>query len=225
LLNISKKNKADGFSAAKRSFLLSLISLLVIISMYIGTTYAWMTDTVTSGVNKIVSGNLDISLNIYSNQDNKYIPLENNNLFPLDCLWEPGSVKVAYIEIANDGNLPLNYDFKIEKSNEKNGVNAEGLPFALSDYLVFNIVKIDGADKFFANDEAAIAQCADIEKGFRDCSVQSESPLNFGDGGKQYYAIIVYMPDDETADSANYTSEIPIIQLNITLTAEQAPIE
>lgn len=46
----------------KRALLMSLLSLLLCCAMLIGSTFAWFTDSVTSGNNKIIAGNLDIEL-------------------------------------------------------------------------------------------------------------------------------------------------------------------
>ena len=43
----------------KRALLASALALLVCVSMLIGSTFAWFTDSVTSGRNTIQSGNLD----------------------------------------------------------------------------------------------------------------------------------------------------------------------
>lgn len=48
--------------SAKRELLSSVMALLICIAMFSGTTYAWFTDSVTSGVNRIVAGNLDVKL-------------------------------------------------------------------------------------------------------------------------------------------------------------------
>ncbi len=44
----------------KRAWLMSVISMLMCCAMLIGTTFAWFTDTVTSGKNIIKAGNLDV---------------------------------------------------------------------------------------------------------------------------------------------------------------------
>jgi len=49
----------------KRALLLSALSLLMCVSMLVGSTFAWFTDSVTSGVNKIVAGNLDIEVTMH----------------------------------------------------------------------------------------------------------------------------------------------------------------
>lgn len=43
--------------STKRALLVSALSLVVCLAMLVGTTFAWFTDTATTGVNKIVSGN------------------------------------------------------------------------------------------------------------------------------------------------------------------------
>ena len=46
----------------RRALLLSALSLLLCMSMLVGTTFAWFTDSVTSGRNMIAAGNLDVVL-------------------------------------------------------------------------------------------------------------------------------------------------------------------
>ena len=46
----------------KKALLRSVIALILCCSMLIGTTFAWVTEPVTSGKNHIVAGNLDIEL-------------------------------------------------------------------------------------------------------------------------------------------------------------------
>ena len=43
----------------KRSLIASIMSLVLCITMLLGTTLAWFTDSVSSGVNRIQAGNLD----------------------------------------------------------------------------------------------------------------------------------------------------------------------
>ena len=46
--------------STKRALLFSALAIGLCIAMLIGTTFAWFTDTASTGVNKIVAGNLDI---------------------------------------------------------------------------------------------------------------------------------------------------------------------
>ena len=51
--------------STKRALLMSVISMLLCLAMLTGTTFAWFTDSVKSGMNKIVAGNLDVELQYY----------------------------------------------------------------------------------------------------------------------------------------------------------------
>ncbi len=104
-------------STTKRALLLSVISMIVCLSMLVGSTFAWFTDKATTGVNKIVSGNLDISLEMLVG--GKWVPAEGQTLGFVDeegnvlndILWEPGcSYLLQPFRITNNGNLALKFD-------------------------------------------------------------------------------------------------------------------
>ena len=46
--------------STKRALLMSALALLLCLSMFVGSTFAWFTDEVTSANNIIKSGTLDI---------------------------------------------------------------------------------------------------------------------------------------------------------------------
>ena len=50
---------------AKKAFLASLLATLLCVTMLIGTTFAWFTDSVTSSGNIIKSGTLKVGLDYY----------------------------------------------------------------------------------------------------------------------------------------------------------------
>ena len=54
--------------ATKRALLTSVMALVMCVVMLVGTTFAWFTDTASTGVNKIVSGNLKVDI-IGANSD------------------------------------------------------------------------------------------------------------------------------------------------------------
>ena len=105
---------------AKRSFLTSVISLLLCISMLLGTTFAWFTDVVTSSDNVIESGNLDAEMywsnDLLAADSPDWQNADGVPVFTYDK-WEPGYTEVKYIKVANAGNL----NFKWKLSIEANG--------------------------------------------------------------------------------------------------------
>ena len=55
----------------KRSLLASVFALVLCVAMLVGSTFAWFTDTATTGVNKITSGKLDVKLS-YLTDNNEW---------------------------------------------------------------------------------------------------------------------------------------------------------
>ena len=55
----------------RNALVTSILSLLLCVSMLVGTTFAWFTDEVTSGRNTIAAGNLDIELLIGGDENKK----------------------------------------------------------------------------------------------------------------------------------------------------------
>lgn len=106
---------------SKKLFFNSVLSLLLCISMLIGTTYAWFTDNVTSRDNVITSGNLDLKM--YWTDDlesGKWYDVEDdehNTVFSYDN-WEPGYTEVKYIKLVNAGELALNYQLTITPTGD-----------------------------------------------------------------------------------------------------------
>ena len=56
--------------STKRALVTSALAILMCVAMLIGTTFAWFTDTASTGVNKIVSGNLKVDLHHSSSVKN-----------------------------------------------------------------------------------------------------------------------------------------------------------
>lgn len=108
----------------KRSLIMSLLSMVLCMSMLIGTTFAWFTDTVTSSGNIIKSGTLDVSMEwadgteaIPEDDSSDWKDASTGAIFDYE-LWEPGYTEVRHIKIANEGTLALKYQLKILANGE-----------------------------------------------------------------------------------------------------------
>ena len=96
--------------STKKSLFLSTISLVLCFAMLLGTTWAWFTDEVTSGVNKIVAGNLDVELYHTSKTVNEEkVTSATGTLFNDVTLWEPGAYAYETFTVKNVGTLALKY--------------------------------------------------------------------------------------------------------------------
>ena len=131
--------------ATKRALLTSVMALVMCVVMLVGTTFAWFTDTASTGVNRIVSGNLKVDIIGADNEDHveklnftKATGAERENL-----LWEPGCRYVTEgFRIANKGNLALKWKAQVNKGTT---VANEG-NFDLLDVIDFYLVKNDKND-------------------------------------------------------------------------------
>ena len=88
----------------------SLFALFLCIVLLIGTTFAWFTDTASTGVNKIQAGNLDVELEYSTDCNTWKTANQNTQMFNDDTLWEPGHTEVVYLRVKNAGNLALKYN-------------------------------------------------------------------------------------------------------------------
>jgi len=105
-------------STTRRALFLSFVSMFLCFTMLVGTTYAWFTDEVTSGVNKIVAGNLDVELTHTNKVDTDETVDENVALFDNIALWEPGAMVYEKFTVKNAGDLALKYLFTLDVTNE-----------------------------------------------------------------------------------------------------------
>ena len=116
--------------ATKRALLTSILAICLCLVMLIGSTFAWFTDTASTGVNKIQSGNLDIQLfyadsvttdestvwnEVGENTKLKFLQVgENNTVTQSDFYWEPGGTYcLPALKVVNNGNLALKYKIVI----------------------------------------------------------------------------------------------------------------
>ena len=134
--------------ATKRALLTSVMALVMCVVMLVGTTFAWFTDTASTGVNRIQAGNLKVDIVDESNESLdgktlKFIQAGSGTEKALveDVLWEPGATFFTQgFKIANKGNLALKWKAQVNKgttaANEGN--------FDLLDVIDFYLVKGTG---------------------------------------------------------------------------------
>ena len=217
--------------ATKRALLTSIMALVMCVVMLVGTTFAWFTDTASTGVNKIQAGNLDVQLlmrdasgayvNIGDSHDvifggENSLVAQNNNQ---NTLWEPGKTQVAYLAVRNAGNLALKYNILL---NVEDG----GLIGAL-DYVIvpqgtkfgddvcrenvasWNDVKADAAKLTAGTFTAAPNGCLDE-------IAHDKTNIN----ETEYFALVVHMDED-----AGNTYMNKSVSIDMKVVATQAAAE
>ena len=217
--------------ATKRALLTSVMALVMCVVMLVGTTFAWFTDTASTGVNKIQAGNLDIEL-AYKNT---YIPdgtpttddgfasvTKETEVFDAEALWEPGHVEYVVLKISNAGNLALKYKLGINIAEEKGSKSVvDNKDFKLSDYIKFAV--IDGDKGGLGRDVlvAAAGEGTELSKGY----TPEEKHLKTGEDNT--VTLVVWMPKS-VGNEANYdaaVAEAPVINLGINVVATQYTYE
>lgn len=118
----------------RRTLMLSALSIVLCATMLVGTTFAWFTDSASSGINVIQSGNL--ALGVYYRVGDTLQPIDLAQTLFDDAngnpiVWEPGCAAYETFVIKNEGNLALKYVFRINCSDAT--ANADG--GTLSDVL------------------------------------------------------------------------------------------
>ena len=211
--------------STKRALISSALALLMCVAMLIGTTFAWFTDTASTGVNKIVSGNLDVKLMYSTDMQTWKEATDQTKLFDDNALWEPGYTQVVYLKIVNAGKLALKYEAGFSKNYTSNrGKNVNG-----DWYRVDNYLKIGTAETTtkFANREDVWSAIAATEKTLAKDVMLTDSwiTLKAGESSKPF-AVAIYMPTS-VGNEANASRLRPssVSGLGIEVRATQATVE
>ena len=180
----------------KRALLLSALSLLMCVSMLIGSTFAWFTDSVTSGSNKIVAGTLDIDL--YKINDPlgmvmgtagavEEITDSSAPLFGEDIRWEPAYEAVANLKLENNGNLALKWQ-AIVRPVADIGELAEVIDVYVSeDELVYTP---NGRDTYHQGNLTKVGTLRDVMNGKALLSGTMEKQ-----GNVEFFSIVLKMQE------------------------------
>ena len=193
--------------STKRALITSALAILMCVAMLIGTTFAWFTDTASTGVNKIQAGNLDIEVEYRTSSEGDWKTLDNaTDLFGAEgTLFEPGHTRVVELKIENAGNLALKYKIGMNVVSETAGINKAGNPYKLSDYLkvaTTGIQQYNPTDQISSLMEQLIFQKGDFgmwtARDFANFELETDSngrvhALQPGDA--QILGIKVYMPE------------------------------
>ena len=213
----------------KRALLTSVLALVLSLAMLAGTTFAWFTDTASTGVNRIVSGNLDVGLQYWGVDENgqkTWLTAENSeDLFDKNALWEPGYTQIVYLKVKNNGNLALTYAMQITPVHETVGVNVDGEEFKLSDYIKFGwrTFTVDGAGAPVALDrEAAQTGVGGGAQLGTTLHRQAAEPMKAS--AEELVALVAWMPEN-VGNEANYSTVQPTIELSLKVLATQAAVE
>lgn len=118
--------------------------------MFIGTTFAWFTDSVSSGVNRIQAGNLDVEvLHKNANVSTPTSIQGVENMFPdvngSPMKWEPGAVSYEVLTVKNVGSLALKYNISMNIVGYNSVVDSNGIDTRKTLLDVLKVKMLDGS--------------------------------------------------------------------------------
>lgn len=170
----------------RKQLVLSILAMLLCVSMLVGATFAWFTDSVTSGMNTIAAGNLDIEL--YAG-DTKVAA--DTPLFDDVEKWEPGMVVYENLQVRNVGNLALKYQLSLNFGNE-NSLNGHSLS------EVLKIAEIDAIAAGASRDDVLAA----VEgKGVALNQFMIKGDLLPGENSDEKTFVIYWAPNADEIDN------------------------
>ncbi len=214
-----------SIKSTKRALITSALAILMCAAMLIGTTFAWFTDTASTGVNKIQAGNLDVELE-YSKDFTEWKKVnDTTKVFEDSTLWEPGRTEVVYLRVKNAGTLALKYTLGIYNLYNSTGKNVLGNKYSLSDYVKLGAAEADAA---YADRAAAISAVQDSAKTLNSIGDTGVVGADLATNTTKVYAMVLYMPT-EVGNEANPKNNDPYwaakVSFGISVSATQAMSE
>ena len=218
----------------KVAFALSVCLLLLWGVLGTGTSIAWFMDDTPELVNTFDFADFD--LEVYYKVENAQgadawvLVDEKTKVFDEEALYEPGYTQVVYLKIVNKGDVEFDYKLSVDMTDFVPGVNEAGQLIYLPNYLKFGAL-IEKNEQLLTREVARAISIEDLDDG--DAPAKEMLPLNTysssigqleADAGEEsidYAALILYMPE-VVGNEANYRgSDIPTVDLGITVFASQ----
>ena len=138
--------------STKRALLGSVMAMVLCLAMLVGATFAWFTDTASTGVNKIQAGKLDVALEM-KDAAGQWVSAEGKTLDFVKAaageqvLWEPGcTYTLPELRVVNNGNLALKYKVIIT------GINGSAKLNTVIDWTIGDVAM--GAEQHLAAGES-----------------------------------------------------------------------
>ncbi len=187
----------------KKALVLSVVSLLVCVSMLLGSTFAWFTDSVSVLNNEIVAGNLDIELYHTNRVDTEEKVEEDTPLFDDVTLWEPGAVAYENLKIVNEGTLSLEYLLSINFT-DYNTVDGK----SLKDILKIALVE-DAAVSTEGSEEEQRAAAVELGKttGFELINSFDYKNVLEAEGEEKQLALIIWWEPSSDDNDFNVNND------------------
>ena len=206
-------------SVTKKALFISTCALLFSMLMMAGSTFAWFTDSVSTGSNKITTGSLEVKL-LHTNAKVKdEAEVTQSTLLFTDengeaISWEPGAVAYENFKVENAGDLALNYRLALDLNNA-NAIKENGK--SLKDVLKVKVVEggvtaSDVTENSLKNDQGFEAVAGDQLNILVKAAGNGTKKLAKSTSSAVYGVILYWQPNAETDyqyNLANYSDKDP----------------
>ena len=192
----------------KQALMASILSLVLCVSMLLGTTMAWFTDTVTNSGNRIEAGTLKVKLLRHDGSEYQDISDGTGDIFITNAdddtyvegrfngtLWEPNKTEIVYLAVENAGNLALNYNIILNVTNANaDSANTAALDKVMSYAVVSGLEASSGSTINSWKDIQALnnVQTGDVPVG--ETVVAKNGALTADN--TDYFALAVHMDEN-----------------------------
>ena len=194
----------------KRALISSVVALILCFAMLLGSTFAWLTDSVVSDSNKIVAGNLAVKLYHYDDVAGADAAVEKDTkLFDNVVFWEPGAMVWEKLTVANAGSLSFKYKLTVEIAN---------ISFVGGKSLA-DVLKVVVMQEQPTRENVAAAAKRDL------VSFDLESDKALDAGAVDDFYVAIYWEPSEKDNDYNVPGEALYAYFNVALVATQNALE
>ena len=226
-MEMTNKSKSR---VTRRKLLISFVSLMLCLSVLLGSTFAWFVDSVESRANTIQTGNLamEISYKPYGSEYTEWTKIgPETKIFNENALCEPGYTEAIWLKVENKGNLAFKYLVDLEVYEELPGINHRDDRFNLSDYLklLFGLYTSDykSVENSYSTREYLMSNFSwsgEMLNGSK-VIVAKDRGLYSNNDSTEYICVILHMPQS-VGNVANHNGEyVPQVKLGLNASATQ----
>lgn len=215
---LEKKTSDAREPSLYRSICTSIISTLLSLVMLVGTTFAWFTDSITSGVYKIQAGNLATATSycteLPASGEPVWFPLNEGNMSMFGGMtFTSGASQTAYLKLVNSSSGDVVYKFRFESDSETEGkFTGDTENRSLRNMLNFSCALVDEGENWMTELKGAMAATTSQKLDAFAATSPGPFEVTVAQGQIVYVALTIAM--DEYDDTLTWEIQ-PSIQLRL----------
>ena len=200
----------------KKALLSSILSLILCVSMFLGSTMAWFTSNVSNTGNRIQAGTLKVDLLMDKQDGNGYVSIADGegDIFSESTgngvSWEPGKTEIVVLQVKNMGSLALKYNIvlTVKDTDTEDKINLA----SVLDYAIVNGATAESFAQANITDWETLAAMDGVEVGDvpRGTITAAQNGQLAEEGSNDCFALAVHMDEDAGNDYQGKTLDIDV---------------